>query len=909
MAPLGEHLSHLLPTKLCPPQTASVLVSRGEALRKMDSGVGGKLVLVTAPLGWGKTTLLTQWYREARVPHPLAWLSLDELDNAPERFFSYLVGAIRRAAPDFDAYIASQLDAQVELPLDHATSVVLRSLWNLGRELVVVLDDFHVLRERALVKAFSYLLDHSPPHVHWVVASRNLPELDLAKLKLTEQLVTLDSRDLSMDGEAIRELGQRLCEAELALEDVEYLRSHTEGWVAGVKLALLSAGEHAGVSDALRKAVGSNRDVARYLADAVLREQSPEVHEFLVLSSVVDHLNGDLCNALLGITHGPALLANLERAQLFIQPLDTQHQWYRYHALFLDFLRTQLACDFGDRIPQLHRVASAWFAEHGQPEEALKHAFASGDRSWCLELLARCVEAWMREGEMALVLQWTAKLTPEEVIRTPALCVANIACLILSRRLTQASSMLEDARQRLAAGQVESGPERERLSRQLGHLTLFHAVLSDSAAGAGPELEAWAGFEELDVFLAGVLLAAKAYHALRMSRFDAMRRLALSARETLHGLNSPFITCYTDVLVALADRAQGNMKDAAERCEAAFERASLGRRNPVWVNAATALANTRYEQNRLDEAEALCIEALPLLQQAQAFETFTTAYFVLVRIKSIRGKYAEAWQLLDYLHSVLEVSHQTRFLAHVCGEKIRLCLLEQAPARMKAVAQEFGLGERMRRGEWSERRVYDETWEQLGLAQAWVLMAKGRHGKAHSLLETLRASAHDVGYVSRESALLAAIAVCHWRAGDSAAAFAALNRGIALVQRFGFNRSVFDETPGLQEVIVAAASQRKLSHGLPSRYAARFQDVLSVGADGPPELVEAPSAPLEPLTERELQMLKLLAQGLSNQEISERSNVALSTTKWHLRNVFAKLDVTTRTAAIVKAQERLQRNL
>jgi LuxR family maltose regulon positive regulatory protein len=900
-APAGEPLSHLLPTKLSPPQTASVLVTRGAALRKIDQGISGKLVLVTAPLGSGKTTLLTQWCQEARASHLLAWLSLDEQDNAPERFFSYLVGAIRRAAPDFDAYSASEPD--------HATSVLLRSLWNLGRELVVVLDDFHVLRERSLVRAFSYLLDHSPPHVHWVVSSRHLPELDLAKLKLTEQLVTLDGRDLSLDGEAIRELGQRMCGAALTAEDVDYLRSRTEGWVAGVKLALLSAGEHASVSDALRKAIGSNHDVARYLADAVLREQADEVREFLVLSSVVEHVNGELCNALLGITHGPALLANLERAQLFIQPLDTEHQWYRYHPLFLDVLRAQLACDFGDRVPRLHRAASAWFSEHQLPDEALTHAFASGDRSWCLELTARCVEAWMREGEIASVLHWTAKLTAEEVIRSPAICVGHIACLILSRRFAHATSALQDAQHRLEMAYAAADPERERLSKRLAHLTLLHAVLSESASGSGIELDASPGSEEPDVFMAGAVLAAKAYQALRMNRFDAMRRLALSARETLQGLNNPFLVGYTDSLVALADRAQGKMKDAAERCEESFARASRGRRNPVWVNAATALANARYEQNRLDEAEALCVEVLPLLSQAPVFETFSLAYFMLARIKTIRGKYAEAYRLLDYLHSVLEVSHQTRFLAHVCGEKIRLFLVEQSPARMRVVAQEFELGERMRRGEWSEKRFYDETWERLGLAQAWVLMARGRHGKAHAILETLRASAHDVGYVSRETALLAAIAVCHWRAGDAPAAFAALNRGFALVQRFGFGRSVFDETPGLQEVIVAAATQRKLSYAMPARYTERFQDLLSAGDSVPAEFAAPPSAPLEPLTERELQMLKLLAQGLSNQEISERSNVALSTTKWHLRNVFAKLEVTTRTAAIVKAQERLQRNL
>ncbi|ABF92997.1 transcriptional regulator, LuxR family [Myxococcus xanthus DK 1622] len=891
----------LLPTKLSPPRAASVLVPCGAALRRIDHGVSGKLVLVTAPLGSGKTTLLTQWYREARVPHLLAWLSLDEQDNAPERFFAYLVGAIRRAAPDFDAYSTSQPE--------HATAVILQSLWSLGRELVVVLDDFHVLRERPLVRAFSYLLDHSPPHVHWVVSSRNIPELDLAKLKLTEQLVTLDGRDLNLDGEAIRELGLRLCGAVLTPEDIDSLRTRTEGWVAGVKLALLSAGEHASVSDALRKAIGSNHDVARYLADAVLREQPEEVREFLVLSSVVEQLHGALCNALLGITRGHTLLGQLERSQLFIQALDTERQWYRYHPLFLDVLRAQLACDYADRIPRLHRAASAWFAENQMPDEALTHAFASEDRDWCLALTARCMEAWMREGELASVLHWTAKLTAQEVIRSPAICVGHIACLILSRRFAHATAALRDAQHHLDTADEVSAPERERLTKRLAHLTLLHAVLSDSAPDTGMDLDASPGSEESDVFIAGAVLAAKAYRALRMNRFDAMRRLALSARETLQGHNNPFLVGYTDVLVALADRAQGNMKDAAARCEEAFERASRGRRNPVWANAATALANARYEQNRLDEAEALCVEVLPLLPQASVFETFALAYLMLARIKTVRGKYAEAYRLLDYLHGVLECGHQTRFLAHVCGEKIRLYLVEQAPARMRVVAQEFGLGERMRRGEWSEKRFYDETWERLGLAQAWVLMARGRHDKAHAILEVLRASAHEVGYVSRETALLATIAVCHWRAGDAMAAFAALNRGFALAQRFGFGRSVFDETPGLQEVVIAAARQRKLSYAFPDRYATRYQDLLSAGTRVPREFAAPPSAPLEPLTERELQMLKLLAQGLSNQEISERSNVALSTTKWHLRNVFAKLDVTTRTAAIVKAQERLQRHL
>jgi LuxR family maltose regulon positive regulatory protein len=890
---------HLVKSKLKPPLPAATGVPRPDLLARMDSASRGKLLLLVAPIGSGKTSLLAQWHRHAGARRSIAWLSLDEGDDEPVRFFSYLIAAIRTAAPGFDAYIPSRHDERQgpdgTAPHPVAT-VVSESLGRLQQELVIVLDDLQWLTAPPLLRMLDLLLQRSPDNVHWVLSGRRMSELNLVPLRLNDQLLTIDAADLNFDGALIMQLGRKLCRRPLSEPEAESIRTRTEGWVAGVKLALLAAADPGAAGEALQQFTGSHSEVTRYLGASVLQEQSAELRDFLVASSVVDRMTGELCNALLGISHSQSLLEQLERSQLFIQPLDSHAHWYRYHTLFLDFLRSCLRHDAA-RIPLLHERASRWFAEHQLYEEALQHAFAGTNAQWRIELLARCASTWPHNGEVAELIRWCEKLPRAEVMAHEEIRAGYIFSLILSRRFDDAESALRETQQQAAAGQPVNAV-------RLRVLQMMLAVLSDSSSDIDPAACDALRSEGADGFLIGNLLTLQAYAALRRHRFDIAWRLAMRARDTLEKI-SPCGVGYASVVASLAERAQGDVRSAAKRCEQIFATMRGGRPNPAWITAAIALAYVRYEENRLSDAEALCAEALPLMSVACTIEDCSTAYVTLARIKAANERPEEAFRLLDYLHSVLESGHHQRFLAQVCGEKIRLCLAQGRLERALAIAAQWNLPQLAQAREWHTPRPYDEAWERLGFAHVSLLMHQQDPAAAIAILTVLRDSAHAVGYAFREVPLEAALAACHWGAGEHDAAFDALNRGFALTRGHGFPRSVFDEVPALIQVVTAALKQRKLRELLPTRYFCRFENLLgSRAGPAPPAALRSKSAlPLEPLTDREIDMLKLLAQGLSNQEISVHSQIALSTTKWHLKNVFAKLDVSTRTGAIARARE------
>lgn len=889
-------VAHLINSKLKPPLPAAACVHREALIERLNVAAHRRLVLLAAPIGSGKTTLLTQWHQQYAAERAIAWLSLDEQDNQPVRLFSYLIGAVRSAVGAFDAWIAIRRDEDAALLIDSATAVFSERLNRIEQDLVIVIDDFQHITSPLLARAFDFLLRRSPANVHWVIAGRCLPDIGLGQLRLDEQLTMIDVSELNFDGPLIVELSRKLCRRALSIQDAEYIRERTEGWVAGAKLALLAREDPRAAGEALQPFAGSHYEVARYLGESVLQEQTPEMREFLLASSIVDRMTGELCNAVLAISDSQSLLERLERAQLFVQPLDGHRHWFRYHTLFLDFLRSCLRRDGAARIPALHERASRWYAEHQLFEEALQHAFLARNESWRNELLGRCVAVWLQSGKIAEVLRWSDKVSRNEVMRELAICRAYIAALILSRRFEEAACALREFQETPAQNATNAVHVRI--------LKTMYAVLADDESGLACADAESIRAPGVDAFLGGTLLTLQAYALLRRNQFEIARRLALRARDVLQNI-SVYGCGYAEVVASLADRAQGDIKSASERCEHTFAAVGSGRRNPAWVNAATALAHVRYEENRLAEAEALCMEVLPLLSVASTIENFTTAYLTLARIRAAKKRGSEAAQLLDYLHSVLEGGAHKRFLAQVCSERIRLHIAGKSSERACAVALDCGLAQRAQSGEWAVARVYEEAWERSGSAYALLLMHTRRCLEARAILTVLRDSAHAAGYVYRELRLEALLACCHWRAAECSPAFEALNRGLSLTRGFGFTRSVFDEAPGLTQLIRTAVEHRKLRQVLPNHYLQKFECVFAGRAPVIPAqgLSRKAAQPLEPLTDREIDILKLLAQGLSNSQISGQSQIALSTAKWHLKNVFAKLDVSTRTGALARARE------
>jgi len=411
-------------------------------------------LLLLAQIGSGKTTLLSQWHERAIKHRSIAWLSLDEQDNDERSFFSYLIAAVQSAAQNFGGYVAGPPQEDADLPLDHITAVILDGLTRIEDDVVIVIDDFQWIDNPNVLRAFRHLLQHSPAHVHWIISSRRALDLPLSQLKLQDQLTVLGTTELNLGSNDIADLNLKLHGHELSSADADYILGRTEGWVAGAKLALLSVTDPNHVGNALSQFTGSHQEVARYLVDAVLRDQPAEVRRFLLISSLVDKMNSDLCNTLLGISNSDQVLERLEQRQLFLQPLDNYRRWYRYHLLFLDFLRSYLSRDYADDIPRLHKIASQWFAEHQMNDEALEHAFAAQDREWCVEITARCARGWMENGHMLEILRWAAQLTCDEILRDSDLCSAYVLSLILTRRFIEAAAMLGKANSRVASNKT-----------------------------------------------------------------------------------------------------------------------------------------------------------------------------------------------------------------------------------------------------------------------------------------------------------------------------------------------------------------------------------------------------------------------------------------------------------------------
>ena len=520
-------------------------------------------------------------------------------------------------------------------------------------------------------------------------------------------------------------------------------------------------------------------------------------------------------------------------------------------------------------------------------EHAIAHAFQSGNRADCVQLIGQCARTWLKAGEVGSVLRWTGRLSRAEILDNDAIATSYIASMIFRRRFTEATAWLRDAEASLA---TVSTLTRARLRT----LRLMLAVLSENASddallevGEGPG----------DSYLSGALIALQAYALLRKNRFDAAKRRALRAKDLLSEHGDAYGASYADVLVLFAQRLSGDFVGSAHTCEQLYASVEHGSRNPAWVNAASAMAYLRYEQNRFPEAHALCLEVLPLLPIASTPDNLASVYITLSRLESAAGNAHAAMRLLDYLHSAMEDGRHARLVAHAVYERVRLALTMGDTEHAHRIANEASIDELAHEGVWIRPRTYEPGWERLGQAHALLLLQERKLDACRIVLQSLIKSASQAGCIVRSVSLEALLAHCEWIAGNRALAFAAVDRALARTRVVGFTRSMFDEAPELAAILRNAMAERKLLQPLPYGYVERWAVVLG-------EEVRAgkPDAPAEALTERERDVLTLVAAGMRNEEISDRLKIALSTTKWHMKNIFAKLGVACRTEALVRAK-------
>jgi len=921
----------ILKTKLYIPPARPGRVMRERLIERLETGIRtSRLILISAPAGFGKTTLLSEWIQRAvpalgasqRTPFHAAWVSLDDGDNDPVRFWTYVLSALRTIPSLRDGDVGDSALSMLASPQPPPVEAVLTDLINELTEtpasaeaaqerIVLVLDDLHAIENPQIMQGIAFLLDHVPPHLHVVIATRSVPALQLSRLRGRGQLSELGAVDLRFTPQETAALLNQAMGLGLPAQDVSALEARTEGWVVGLQMAghalqgtVSAAGADAPqVSRFISAFAGSHRYVLDYLTDEVLLRESESVQAFLLRTSILKRLCGPLCNTVTGRDDGQAMLEQLEAANLFVVPLDAQRRWYRYHHLFADLLSKRLQSLHAELVPELHRRASAWYEADGTIEEAIAHAIAAAD----FERAARLVEqhavqqmmSYRRESTLA---EWLEAL-PEDLVRArPWLCVYlgwTRHWMGMRDQVEEALQCAEEALTR--APRSESAPESAALATEpliSGYIAAIRAHNALTREQIPRVLEM--GHRAIERLPEGDYMRCEAAVALGgayWARGDVVAAQAAfsHARSTALQSGYPPLAVPSACYLAMQQAKQGLLREAYANYREALDWAmgATGRPLPVAGFPLVKLADLSREWNDLDAAGRDLERGLGLCIQLGHADVLAEAYVMLARLRLARGDQEGVQDALAEADRIAE-----RGIDPWIGTYADTC-------RLQLWLSSGNLAAALRWAEGSGLRVdgpldYQRDLHHTNLAR--VLLARGiAHGReadltaALQLLERLLAAAERAGWVSTqiEVSILQALALD--ARGHLAASLSALERALVLAQPGSWVRILIDEGPRL----IALLQQATEGSGA-SSYAAAL--LAAAGASlRPGERPASSTALMEPLSDRELEVLQLIAQGLSNREVAERLYIAQGTVKAHASSIYGKLGVNSRTQAVARA--------
>ena len=909
----------LLATKLNVPGLRPDLVPRPRLALGLDESPGRGLVLVCAPAGYGKTVLLADWIRRGR--HGAAWLSLDVGDNDPARFWRHAVAALDRVRPGISEQVSPLLGPSAPLSFEPLVTALINEVAarpDADEAVLLVLDDYHVISSQPVHESLRFLLEHRPPGLQLVLSSRSDPPLPLARLRARGQLSELRAADLRFTpGEAAALLqqvagapDQARLDASLTDAAVAALTARTEGWAAGLQLAGLSLRGHADVDGFVAAFTGSHRHVLDYLAEEVLEQQPDQVREFLLETSVLERLSGELCDTVTGRPGSQALLEQTERAGLFVVPLDEVRGWWRYHHLFADLLRARLQAEYPARVPGLHCNAAAWYAERGLADEAIRHAVAAGEMTWAARLIEQHFDGiHSLRGEAATVRRWLAPLPADLVRSRPRLLLAQAVPTAMGGRLEEAEQLVDAAERAYAdAGEEPFEPAIGRAGSLLVNVPAVIALSrgylaqlrGDAAATAEFGSQALARSREGEWILRSVAQGQLAVAQWLDGRLDEAERAFAHDLAGRRAAGLPTWGAWESYELGQVQYAQGRL-DAAERtCEQALEAVTSTGRAPLPAAgpAYAGLAEVAYQRNELGRARENATRGIALCRSFVYTVPLAAGLATLAWIRQAEGDPAGALAAMD------EAVHATPgppgLLNPIPARRARLLLTQGDLGGTARWTNEAGLGA-------DDEPDYAREPGQLVLAR--VLLAQDRPGAALALLDRLHAAAaaQDRAGSLIEIGALRALALA--ASGNADRAVDMLAETLTLACPQGHVRVFADEGPPMAALLarlIAAQRSGGAAAAVPLGCLARLQRALGtqdVARDAGPDRGTAVPGLIDQLTGRELEVLTMLAAGSSNQAIASQLVVTLDTVKKHVSHVLGKLGATNRTEAVTRARE------
>jgi LuxR family transcriptional regulator, maltose regulon positive regulatory protein len=893
----------LLSTKLHRPRPRSQLVSRSHLTERLQQGMKRPLTLVSAPAGFGKTTLLAQWLAESGMP--VAWLSLESEDNEPIRFFSYVLAALQTLPPQLGTVARALLEASPGVALERVLTVLINDLLERATDtFALALDDYHVIETESIHRGMAFLLEHLPPQMHLVIATRADPPLPLMRLRARGQLSEVRATDLRFDLDEARAFLQTVMGLDLPAEALAALERRTEGWIAGLQLAALSLQGRSDVVAFLRAFTGSHRFILDYLTEEVFSRQPAEVQSFLLATSILERLSGPLCDAVTGQQEGWARLTALDQANLFVVALDDEQRWYRFHHLFAEVLRTRLQQIEPSLVPHLHLRASRWYEQQGLFAEAVQHAFAAADIERAADLIERIdVNSWAGLGaQVQRVLGWLSRLPESMVCKRPLLCIIHAIALMFTNQPQEAEARLQMA-ERCLDGQTPS----EQTSFLRGHIAATRGVMArfsgDLARSVVQAQQALALLPHPERTPGPISQLNVAQAFLVNGDVTApQERLALGMVASLRTSENQSMTMRSLTNLAQLQIVQGRLRQAA----GTFEKAARVAPRHEDMQAITGspmyffgLADVLREWNELNQAAHLLEQGMELVERGLTAEghVLTLGYITLARLHMARGEYGQALTALDtFTHLADTRNFATHLIARAGAWRVHMELMQSNLSAAKCWAEQRGF------------KVSDDDLSYLRereyLTLVRVRIAVGREDPSASFLQEissmLERRLQDAEAKARRSSVLELLllqALAFAAQGERNAAFSALSRALSLAEPEGYVRLFVDEGTPMRDLLRQALVRTVTPH-----YVATLLAAFGEPGEGDIHSPSHPNLLIEPLTKREREVLQLLAEGASNREIAQRLIVSTGTVKKYVYNICGKFGVQSRMQALARAR-------
>jgi LuxR family maltose regulon positive regulatory protein len=910
----------LIRTKLCPPFIRSGLVPRPRLQQQIALGLRSPLILIIAPAGFGKTTLLASCINCGGMP--VAWLSLDKNDNQAGRFLSYLIAALQEADNTIGSESARLMGELQGGPPEAVLSSLINDLYTAGRGMTLVLDDYQFIHSQAVHEAVAFLLDHCPNTIHLVIATRSDPPLPLARLRARGQMVEIRAADLRFTTVEATQFLNDVMGLHLDSGSVAKLEERTEGWIAGLQMAALSMRGQDDVDGIIQAFAGTNRFIMDFMLEEVLAREPEEIQTFLLKTSILTRLTGSLCDAVTGLSGGQEMLRQLERRNLFVIPLDNTCGWYRYHHLFADLLRARLNQLYPGLSRCMHALAAAWYEENNFYEDAIQHALAADDYPEAARLVEVVAEnAWLN-GQYARILAWTRAIPAEVIYSRPWLCIWN------AWAFTQ-TGVSESIDQWIAAAEQSTITQQEDLS-------------SMNALDASQDVQV----------LMNEIVALKAFAVSFSQDYDRAIELgeAFLRNPPLRNKKiAQFTRCNVLHLLSSMYYATGNLHKAEQTCRATIDLANETGFTLRHLHAVNKLIMVNNVNGHLYRSYQLMEDTLSLLQARGIDHYFAASQLCFRKIQLLYE-----WNQLDDFQRLVESGINKEMLVDVPYLLVdayniqALDLLhkkdysnaQDALNKAKALAQKSYIWEGLTwRTEslqvrlwlkkcylspaiaWASTQAADRdhnlsfTTESRAVARARILLAQRAYREATSLLSRLS----DAGEVAGRNGSLIEIRVLQATAllglGEQGAAVVEVERALALAEPEGYVRTFLDEGQPMLLLLSRIANDASSLH---TKYALRLLEAFQEEDASSSSIVQPMISPdhravlhaiasgdllIEPLSQRELEVLHLLALGKTNQEIAQTLIIAPGTVKAHTASIYRKLDASNRTEAAARARK------